>query len=596
MIEKMKKYSFVLYHREYPDFLAKLQQLGLLHIIRSTSDLSPSLLENQEMLAKYSDAIKLLSKHQSEDSKGSSNQPTLSLLNSINGAKEEKEGLEREIEHLSKQVRDVEPWGVFDHKMVAELRNSGVAVNFYQCPKSHFKEEWAEENALYQIGERAGIVYFVVLALGEAPVIEADSFAFYDNNLDALRAQRDGLMQKVSEIDEYFDNIASFAIEAFQKEIARLTTEYDFEDITQQGLDEADGHLKVISGWIPISKEEGLKSFINEEGIIHVASEAAEDDNPPINLVNSRFAKLFEPITRMYMLPKYTEFDLTPFFAPFFMLFFGFCNADMAYGAVLLLLAFVLRAKLKNPTMKSYMTLVALFGAASIIMGWVMGSILGFDLKEMATIGDKIPVRNTEQIFNLGLLLGVIQILFGVIITIIRKASKEGFLHTLQPIGNFLLIATLSVLGASQLGTDISALSPYLSYTLWGGLGLILLFNKPGRNPLINVASGLWELYNIISGFFGDILSYIRLFALGVSSSILGLVINSVGAEMKGIAIIGPVVFVIFMILGHTLNLALGSLSGFVHPLRLTFIEFYNNAGFEGAGTEYKPFSKTIHS
>lgn len=595
MIEKMKKYSFVLYHKEYPDFLTKLQQLGMLHIIRSTNELSPALLENQDMLAKYAEAIKLLTKYQGEESKGSSNQPNLTLLNNINQAKDEKEALLRQIENLSKHIRDLEPWGAFDYEMLSKLRKSGISVEFYHCPRNHFKDEWASEYSVHKIGERVGITYFVVLASGEAPVIEADTFSFHEMSLQELIKERDSVNTRISEIDEYFVNISDFAIKAFQEEIARLTTAYDYADISDQALDEADGHLKVISGWIPVSKEEGLKAFIQEGGIIHVASEAEEQDDPPINLINNWFARLFEPITRMYMLPKYTEFDLTPLFAPFFMLFFGFCNADIAYGLVLLLIAFVLRMKIKNPAVKSYMGLVALFGGASIVMGWVMGSLLGFDLKEMATIGPTIPIRSTEQIFNFGLLLGAIQILFAVFITIVRNAVKNGFMHTLQPIGNFLIIGSLAIKGAGLLGTDISALSPYLTYILYTGLALVLLFNRPGRNPLKNVGFGLWELYNIISGFFGDILSYIRLFALGVSSSILGNVINSVGSEMLGITIIGPVVFVIFLILGHSLNLALSTLSGFVHPLRLTFIEFYGNAGFEGAGTEYKPFAKTTN-
>ncbi len=595
MIEKMKKYSFVLYHKEYPDFLTKLQQLGMLHIIRSTNELSPALLENQETLAKYAEAIKLLTKYHTEESKVSSNQPNLTLLNNINQAKDEKDALLRQIENLSKHIRDLEPWGSFDYEMLSKLRKSGISVEFYHCPRNHFKDEWASEYSVHKIGERAGITYFVVLASGETPVIEADTFTFPEKSLQQLIKERDNVNTRISEIDEYFQNIADFAIKAFQEEIARLTTAYDYADISDQALDEAEGHLKVISGWIPISKEEGLKAFIQEGGVIHVASEAEEHDDPPINLINNWFARLFEPITRMYMLPKYTEFDLTPLFAPFFMLFFGFCNADIAYGIVLLLTAFVLGVKIKNPAMKSYMGLVALFGGASIVMGWVMGSLLGFDLKEMAIIGPTIPIRSTEQIFNFGLLLGAIQILFAVFITIVRNAVKNGFMHTLQPIGNFLIIGSLAIMGAGLLGTDISALSPYLTYILYTGLALVLLFNRPGRNPLKNVGFGLWELYNIISGFFGDILSYIRLFALGVSSSILGNVINSVGSEMLGITIIGPVVFVIFLILGHSLNLALSTLSGFVHPLRLTFIEFYGNAGFEGAGTEYKPFAKTTN-
>ena len=160
------------------------------------------------------------------------------------------------------------------------------------------------------------------------------------------------------------------------------------------------------------------------------------------------------------------------------------------------------------------------------------------------------------------------------------------------PFGTFLLIAAFSTLGAQQLGTDISAVQPYLKYPLYAGLALILLFNNPPKNIIVNILGGIWALYNIVTGFFGDILSYIRLFALGVSSAILGFVVNSIGAQMSGIPYIGPVIFVIFMLFGHTLNLALGGLSGLVHPLRLTFVEFYKNAGFSGPGIAYNPFGK----
>ncbi|MCD8480506.1 MAG: hypothetical protein LRZ88_09995 [Candidatus Cloacimonetes bacterium] len=171
--------------------------------------------------------------------------------------------------------------------------------------------------------------------------------------------------------------------------------------------------------------------------------------------------------------------------------------------------------------------------------------------------------------------------------------SQAGFINGLSSIGALLFVGTLSVLGAQQLGTDISAIQAYLKYPMWAGLALILLFNQPGKNPIINILGGLWVLYNMITGFFGDILSYIRLFALGVSSAILGFVINSIGSQMLGIPIAGPVIFVLFMIFGHALNLALGGLSGFVHPLRLTFVEFFKNAEFEGPGMEYKPLSKS---
>jgi len=172
----------------------------------------------------------------------------------------------------------------------------------------------------------------------------------------------------------------------------------------------------------------------------------------------------------------------------------------------------------------------------------------------------------------------------------IIKALQYGVKYFLAPFGTFLFLLSLTILGAGFLGVDNSALIPYTKYPLWIGLALMMLFNNPAKNPLINILSGLWLLYNVVTGFFGDILSYIRLFALGVSTSILGMVINSIGMQFLNIKILGPIIFFIFMAAGHTLNIALGALSGFVHPLRLTFVEFYKNANFQGPGIPYQPF------
>jgi V/A-type H+-transporting ATPase subunit I len=594
MIEKMKKYTFVLYHLEYPDFLTKLQELGMVHIIRSTDLKTDTLLQNQELLNDYSEALKFLSKIEPAAEKSTTNLPTKALLNQLNNARDEKEALLRKQETLRKQIRDLQPWGHFEYELVTRLQENGVGVQFYHCLKNHFKQEWETEHTIRVIAERSGIIYFVLMYQGEAPALEADRFSFHNKTLHQLDVELDEHENRISAIDEYISGIAPVAQDIFQKEIRRITGEYAYEDASLQGTSEVEDHLRVISGWIPISKEENLKRFVKEQQLIHFSEEGRVEDNPPISLKNNWFNRLFEPITRMYMLPKYNEFDLTPFFAPFFMLFFGFCNADIAYGVIIVLLTLILRAKIKDPTTKGFMTLVTLFGVSSIIMGWVMGTILGFDMKEIPAIGERIIIRNTDQIFNFGLLLGVIQILFGIIISTVKKIKQAGFINGVSTIGTFLFIATLAILGAAQLGTDISAVAPYLKYPMWSGLALILLFNKPGKNPLINIGSGLWLLYNLVTGFFGDILSYIRLFALGVSSAILGFVINSIGAQIAGAPIIGPVLFVIFMILGHTLNLALGGLSGFVHPLRLTFVEFFKNAEFVGPGMEYKPFSKSI--
>ena len=593
MIEKMKKYTFVLYHLEYEEFLAKLQGLGMLHIIRSTEEKTGSLLKNKDLLREYAEALKFLGKVEQAESKSGTNLPTKALLNQINKALTEKDSLQHKLDIIRKQIRDLEPWGNFDYDLVKKLRENGLGIEFYHCLKNHYQAEWEEQCTIKTIGERSGILYFVALFQGESPALEADKFSFHQQTLEELKHDYTEVEKRIEVINEYFSSIAATAIELFMIEITKITTEYDFEDASLQAAHEAEDHLRIIGGWIPVSKEAGLLDFVKQEELIYFSSDAKVEENPPISLKNGWFARLFEPISKMYMLPKYNEFDLTPFLAPFFMLFFGFCNADIGYGIVIIALAIFLKWKSKKESMKGMMNLVILFGISSIIMGFVVGSLLGYDLKELPVVGEKILIQNNDQIFNFALLLGVIQILFGISIATVKKIHQSGFMHGISEFGTFLFIATLSVLGAQQLGFDISVVQPYLKYPLWGGLGLILLFNQPGKNPLINIAGGLWLLYNIVTGFFGDILSYIRLFALGVSSAILGFVINSIGAQLSGTPIVGPVIFLVFMIFGHGLNLALGALSGFVHPLRLTFVEFFKNAAFEGPGMEYKPFSKS---
>lgn len=589
MIEKMRKYTFVLYHQDYEDFLRQLQQLGVVHLIRNTEAQSEALAQDMAMIQDYSESIHHLQRLGSDAPKTATALSPRMLYNKIKSAREERDHHLRQAEVLKKQIRDLEPWGHFDYSLETRIEEQGLRVDFFTCLKNHFKPQWQEEHAIQVINEVGSVVYFVAFSLGEKPSLDADTFSFHHHTLQKLEdqlAEKEGL---IKDIDEFLHGIAPTACEIFEAELGKLASACEFEDATHQATSEADNHLRVLAGWIPQRLEPGLREFLDAHGVIHFTAEATVDENPPISLTNNWFARLFEPISRMYMLPFYNEFDLTPFFAPFFMLFFGFCNADMAYGVIFILLGLFLRHKAKNPALKNMMLLVVLFGAASIVMGWIMGSALGFDLKKTA-LDPAIIIRNNEQIFNFALLLGAIQILYGVMINAFKQSRQAGFMYFLAPLGTFLFLLALTVTGAGLLKADISRVQPYVKYVLWAGLALLLLFNNPKKNPLLNIFSGLWLLYNVVTGFFGDILSYIRLFALGVSSAILGFVINSIGTQILGMKYVGPVIFLIFMVLGHGLNIALGALSGFVHPLRLTFVEFYKNAGFNGPGLEYKPF------
>jgi len=292
------------------------------------------------------------------------------------------------------------------------------------------------------------------------------------------------------------------------------------------------------------------------------------------------------------MLPHYNDLDLTPFFAPFYLMFFGFCSGDLGYGIVLFLLGFLLKKKTKEASVIPFLNLIQLLGLGTVVMGFVMGSVFAFDLKTIPWIAKAILIKDTNQIFNFALLLGVIQILWGIIINSVKQMRQSGVKGGIATLGTFIFLLSLALTGSTLMGANPGNILNYTKYASYIGLFLIFFFNSPGKNLFINFASGLWLMYNLVTGFFGDLLSYIRLFALGVSSAILGIVVNSMAKQFSSIPIIGPVVFLLFMFAGHGLNIALSSLGAFVHPLRLTFVEFYKNAGFNGPGLEFKPFGK----
>jgi V/A-type H+/Na+-transporting ATPase subunit I len=187
--------------------------------------------------------------------------------------------------------------------------------------------------------------------------------------------------------------------------------------------------------------------------------------------------------------------------------------------------------------------------------------------------------------------------MFGMILKAVNEIIQFGWKLALGTIGWIILILGLVAIAlVNKLGgVDMETLNPFM-YGLLAVSGLlILLLNNLKRNLLMNVGVGLWDSYNMVTGIVGDLLSYIRLFALGISSAILGFVFNSLAVSMSGdIPVLSIVFMVIILVIGHSINLFMSGLGSFVHPMRLTFVEFYKNAGFSGGGRRYSPFKKIL--
>jgi V/A-type H+/Na+-transporting ATPase subunit I len=233
-----------------------------------------------------------------------------------------------------------------------------------------------------------------------------------------------------------------------------------------------------------------------------------------------------------------------------------------------------------------------------VIFGILTGTFFGINLieTEISWLENfKKYMIDTDQLFNLAIILGVIQILFGMVLKVVNISLVRGFWYSLSTIGWLILLIGSGVLyglkSAELIPVQVVSVVQNIIFVVSGIL--ILVLNHPKRNILINLGAGLWDVYGMATSLLGDLLSYIRLFALGVSSAILGLVFNSMAMSMKPDHIIfGPIVMILILVIGHSITIFMASLGAFVHPIRLTFVEFYKNAGFTGGGTVYKPFAE----
>jgi len=195
----------------------------------------------------------------------------------------------------------------------------------------------------------------------------------------------------------------------------------------------------------------------------------------------------------------------------------------------------------------------------------------------------------------------MVQILFGMLISVVVTARTFGVRYSLGTMGWFIILLAASVAGGLPMlnekwvipGFTTSSVAFYV--VLGIGAVLMLFFNTPGRNPLLNLGSGVWNFYNNLTGLLSDVLSYIRLFAIGLSGGVLALVFNSLaeGFVPDGANIVVRILIMLpILLIGHGINLFMSTISSFVHPMRLTFVEFYKNAGFEMATRNFEPLQK----
>ncbi len=587
MITQMKKYTFLVFHRDYETFLEQLRNLGVVHITEKAAGVVND--EHLQALLQKADLLKKTIAQGAPDQ----------LL-------QEKANIEQRIAATRKEAERMAVWGDFSAERIAELRQAGYELRYYTCAKSKFSEEWGI--ALTTIGSTT---YFVqVVKAGETPA-ELPDFCqqqtLNEKSATDLQKDIDGLNGLLVAQNARIELWAKENLQKQKDELQDTLHQIDWQRVTLNTDTIAEGSLKLLEGFCPIDKEQELNQLLEQQSVYYQEEDPTETDNTPIKLHNNRFTKMFECLTGMYGWPSYGEFDPTPILGPFFLLFFAICMGDCGYGLLLILIGILIsKGKLKIQMFEGLGPIITTLGVGTAVIGFFLGTFFGIDLYTASWVPEalkSVMIKGNVEIAGssydiqmvMALCIGVFHICLAMVIKAVCYTRRFGFKENISTWGWLLLIVgglIVLLLGMTHLFPEEVTEWLLIGIAAVSALG-IYIFNKPGRNPLINIGAGLWDTYNMATGILGDVLSYIRLYALGLAGGMLGGAFNNLANMVLGTEPTWQwLPFVIILLIGHALNLAMSALGAFVHPLRLSFVEYFKNSGYEGKGTLYQPFKK----
>ena len=589
MITQMKKYTFLVFHRDYEPFLKALRDLGVVHITQKAA----GLIEDDETLQsalQHEDELRRIIKQGAPDQ----------LI-------QERDAIAQRIADAKESAAQAAVWGDFDAARIQALKAAGYTLRFFACSTSAYKEEWG-----VAVNNAEGKTYFVVVNNANN-----ENYVDYATELPLPEKSQAQWLQEAEQLNGLLA-AANARIEAWQlanleqlkQELVEARQQIDWQRVTLSTDKLAEGALCLFEGFCPIDKEPELNAMLTSAQVYYEETDPTEEDATPIKLHNNWFIRLFEPLTGMYGWPNYQEFDPTPILGPFFLLFFALCIGDAGYGILLTLIGYLIyKNKLKIEMFNGLGGIIMALGVGSTIVGYLMGGFFGLDLYSASWFpegakavmfknlgGTDGKVGEYDVMMVLAILIGVVHLVLAMTVKAIAFTKRNGFRNTVSTWGWLLLIvggiATAILAALSFIGPQATQII-LIAIGAISALG-IFVFNTPGRNPLINIGAGLWDTYGMTTGLLGDVLSYIRLYALGLAGGMLGAAFNQLGAQVMGEnPNVGTIIgFVLIVTFGHVLNLLMACLGAFVHPLRLSFVEYFKNAGYEGSGKQYQPFKK----
>ena len=442
---------------------------------------------------------------------------------------------------------------------------------------------------------------FAEIALPRLPGTIEDRINELTEDISACREQQAGFRDEVSKLAEDRRRVD---IAAGYWDSEKRKTEVQNNVYTSR-------RISVIAGWVRVKDLDKVESLLARQfpEVSLITQDPTPEDNVPVSLTLGWFSRPAETLVRMFGLPDYFSFDPTPYLIFSYLIFFSFCFGDVAYGLGLVAFSFIMARKYRTyaPQVK-FFRLFLYAGIGSIIFGAFTGAWAGniYDAKFLgennvlyraaSAIPHIDPLAKPMLMLGAALALGVTNQFYGLILGIYKgfrrrdpaAAIFDNALWLIFLPGVLLLLSPMIMTGAPEGFKNIGLVLAGI-----GGLGLVLTQGRNEKGIAAKAITGLVSLYGVlgtygITSFIGDVLSYSRLLALGLTTSIVAAAFNDIASMFQGIQAIGIVLFLVVVLAGHTFNFAVSILSAFVHSARLIFLEFFGRF-YEASGRRFSP-------
>ncbi|MBE6733649.1 MAG: ATPase [Ruminococcaceae bacterium] len=637
MIVPMKKVSLITMGDKKEQTLKELRKLGIIHI-EITEGSGERLLELKSNISLLENAIFAVGKNKEAESKEIDTVKSLAIATEIAALAEEKKAYKSELVSLNTELERLKDWGELEPDSIGELALNGIDISFYEMPKAEYKKLCGDLKTVKLCENKSSVKFLLLKTDFESEALALDSLNGYrlalpQMSTDEMRQKIDEANDRIKTIDDKLSSYASFVC-SFKKAINEYHKEIEFETYATGMENESlsDDNSKAIcvsyfKGYIEAENAERLKETAANNSWGLLLEEPSEEDNVPTKLKNNRFVSLIYPLTDFLgTVPGYFEYDISGWFLAFILIFFGIIFGDGGYGLLISSVAAIpiIKSLISKKTVSPMFLLVLLFGLSTVVWGTLTCTWFGLSpeqlpewLKSLSipvisnVYADKIwqlpwtsrgvglTTAQNLQIFCFSLAL--IQLTVAHIKGAVRNRKSLKMLgdigSILQLTGIYYIVLSLVVNAqVFSFGLVVGGIPVGTVAIVFIAVGFLLsfVFSNYEGSVIKSILSSLTNIVSVLLGVvnvFSDIVSYIRLWAVGLAGAAISATVNELAGPLLG-NFLFMIVAIVLLVFGHGLNMILNVLSVIVHGIRLNTLEFSSHLDMSWSGHKFKPFKE----